>query len=34
MNKKLKDIQLYLFCMLVIQLASVVDIVYLIGKVC
>ena len=34
MTDSLKDIKLYLFCILVIQLASVVGMVYLIGKVC
>jgi len=34
MNNSLKDIKLYLFCILVIQIASVIGMVYLIGKVC
>jgi len=34
MNDRLKHIQLYLFCILVIQLVSVIGMVYLIGKVC
>ena len=34
MNDSLKDIKLYLFCILVIQIASVIGMVYLIGKVC